>query len=496
MPTGEAPSRPPLARGPVLAAAGTVAVVLTALSGLYGYHRDELYFRMLPPAWGYVDQPFLAPFLARTITSVVDQPWALRVPSTVAAAVTVVLVAQVTRELGGGRRAQGLAAWGAGFGAYPLVFGHLLLTSGLDLLAWVALLLCLVRALLRGTPYGDRWWLGVGAAAGLATWDKLLVGLLLASLAVGLALVGPRRLPWRWVAGAVGVALVLALPTLLFQAGHGWPQVAMGRALGAKHAGQTRLLMWPLLLVLLGPGLVLLCWRGLTALWRRPEWRPLRSLPVAFVVLLALTFVGGGQPYYPLGLLVVLYAAGCATVAPTATRWWHGWGAAVLANALVAAVISLPLVPQSVLGATPLTAVDAAAGDQVGWPTYVRQVARVRQGLDAGDRSAAILVAGNYGEAGALARYGAPYGLPQAYSGHNALGDVVPPDTRVVAVVVGSGAVRAASRVATCTVRARLDDGEDLAVPVANEEQGQPVAVCRDPRTTWAQAWPQFRHLD
>ena len=51
----------PLARGPVVAAMLALGALLVATSNTYGYHRDELYFRMLDPAWGYVDQPPLTP---------------------------------------------------------------------------------------------------------------------------------------------------------------------------------------------------------------------------------------------------------------------------------------------------------------------------------------------------------------------------------------------------------------------------------------------------
>lgn len=130
VPTGylEQPPRsavPPLARGPVLSAMAAVAVLLTVFSAGYGYHRDELYFRMLAPAWGYIDQPPLTPLLVHLFsTFVADEAWAVRIPATMAATASVLVLALTTRELGGGRAAQGLCAWAYAFAAFPLLMGR------------------------------------------------------------------------------------------------------------------------------------------------------------------------------------------------------------------------------------------------------------------------------------------------------------------------------------------------------------------------------------
>src|SRR6185312_10998738 len=143
--------RPPLALLPV----GLVAAGVVALLGLtvtrYGYHRDELYFRLLGdhPAWGYVDQPPLVPLAGRASTALFgDSLWALRLPAIAMAAVLVVLLALLARELGGGATAQTLAALGGASG-FPLLDGHLLSTGTFDVPVWVGVCLLVTRALLR-----------------------------------------------------------------------------------------------------------------------------------------------------------------------------------------------------------------------------------------------------------------------------------------------------------------------------------------------------------
>jgi hypothetical protein len=485
-----APDLPPFAARPVAVAAAALAVLLTATSAGYGFHRDELYFRMLPPAWGYVDQPPFIPLLSRTLAAVVDQPWFVRIPATVAAVASVVVLALVTREVGGGRVAQTLSAWAAATGAFTLADGHVLLTSTIDLVVWPLVCLFALKAVRRD----PRWWLATGAVTGLATYNRLLVALLVAGLAVGLAAFGPRaafRSGWLW--GGVGLTAVLAAPNIAYQVLNDWPQLRMGAALGAHHGASVRVLMWPYLPLLTGPVFVPVVIAGIVRPFLRPEWRDVRFVVGALPVVVVATFVGGAQVYYPLGILAVLLAIGWAWIARLYTRVARGWVAAIAVNAAVAALIGLPLVPVSLLPSTPIGAINQVARDSVGWPRYTQEIASVvlaarARGLDP------IVVTGNYGEAGAVARYGPEAGIgARVYSGQNALGDTMPPESARDVVYVGfipTG--MAATWFASCRVEATLDNG----VGVDNEEQGRQVALCTGRRVPWTTIWPQVVHLD
>jgi len=61
-----------------------------------------------------------------------------------------------------------------------------------------------------------------------------------------------------------------------------------------------------------------------------------------------------------------------------------------------------------------------------------------------------------------------------------------------VVLVVGYQLKAVRDLFGSCDVVGRLDNG----VGVDNEEQGAPLAICRDPRRPWSAVWPRFRHLD
>jgi 4-amino-4-deoxy-L-arabinose transferase-like glycosyltransferase len=479
--TDETPtSPPPVSWRRVLLPAGVVAVVLTATSNGYGFDRDELYFAMLRPAWGYVDQPPLTPLLAHVLAAAYDGgPWVIRIPATLCAAACVVVTALVSRELGGGAKVQAWTAWGMATTTAVLVFGHVLLTSSFDLVAWGLVCLCVLRAEVRDRP---RWWLVAGAVAGVATYNKLLVVVLLGGIALGLALVGPRRRlgsPYVW--GGAGLTLLIGLPNVVYQLTHDLPQLRVGRALSENNAGDVRPFMWVFLVIALGPPLVVIWLAGLRALWRDAR---VRFLVVVVAVVVLFTFVSGAQPHYPMFVLPVPFAAGVVAMERHLGRVW----AALFAlNGAVSAMIALPLVPVGSVGATPIPDVNLLAQDSIGWPAYVEQIGAAYDALP--DRSHAVVFTSNYGEAGAVARLRPD--IP-VFSGQNALYEQArPPDGTTTVVFVG-GQLPDARGLFTCRVVGRLDNGVD----VDNEEQGQPVAVCRDPRLPWAQIRERLHHLD
>ena len=171
-----------LARRPLLVVAGAVAALLVATSWRYGYHRDELYFLVAGrhPDWGYPDQPPLTPILARLMDSIgPGSVVVLRLPSALAAAAPVLLAGMTAREMGGGTRAQLLAAASIGVAGITLVTGHFVSTTTYDVLFSAALTWLLARAVRTG----ENWLLlPAGLALGLGLLNKSLIGVLAAAL--------------------------------------------------------------------------------------------------------------------------------------------------------------------------------------------------------------------------------------------------------------------------------------------------------------------------
>ncbi|WP_223198972.1 glycosyltransferase family 39 protein [Solihabitans fulvus] len=469
------------------------AAVLTALSGRYGFHRDELYFLAAGnhPAWGYVDQPPLTPLLARLSTTVFgDTPVGLRVVATLLGAATVLLAAAAAREFGGGRGPQVATALSTALSGFILGVTHLVSTITPDLVVWLAVGVLVVRVLRTGD---GRWWLAVGAAVGVGLTNKWLVLLLIAALGVSLLAVGPRRvLRSGWLVAGAAIALLVAAPIVLWQATHGWPQLTVAAGISASDGLKNRVMFVPDQLIYLSPVLVPVWLAGLLRPWRDPRLRWARAVALAYPVLCLEILLLGGKPYYALPMLLLFVAAGAEPVLDwlARRRAWRWASVAAAVGIVVSVLIGLPVLPERALG--PVLAVNKESGEQVGWPRFVDTVAAAWQRIPPEQRGTAVILTRNYGQAGAIQRYGPERGLPTPYSGHMSYADWGPPPDTM------TGPVLLVGRFPDDTLRVRFADCHEVArndngVGVANDEQGTPVTLCSRPAEPWSRLWPGLR---
>lgn len=225
---------------------------------------------------------------------------------------------------------------------------------------------------------------------------------------------------------------------------------------------------------------------------------------VAAVFTLVLMFALGGKPYYAGAVFTVLFAAGAVrferqlVVRRSVARGaWRGRRASMtfsmLASAAVAAPIALPVLPAAVLHTIALQKINYDLTETIGWPKLVSLVGHEYHSLPSAEQEHTAILTGNYGEAGAVDRYGASDGLPQAYSGQNNFWLFGPPrvtDTAVVAVDVDPALLKRTfahvRRVAT------FYNG----VGVSDDEQGAPLFLASGLQSSWETVWAEFRQYD
>jgi hypothetical protein len=189
-------------------------------------------------------------------------------------------------------------------------------------------------------------------------------------------------------------------------------------------------------------------------------------------------------------------------------RWRRSWllplYAAVLAlGGALTAPLALPLMPVEsyiayarALGHTPSTEEDKEIGalpqhfaDMFGWEELAATVAGVYHGLSPEEQADCAIVADNYGEAGAIDRFGRRWGLPRASSGHNNYWLWGPPRVSGRCVIVlGSS---------TDELEPQCESVEHAATFTAPYvmpyEDRLPIHVCRGLRASFVEIWPMAK---
>lgn len=494
-------------------ALGVLAVQWPAiLSGGFGMFRDEFYYVACSGrlAWGYVDHPPLSIFFLRLLRLAFgDSLTAMRLAAALAVALLAWLAAGLAKEMGGSRFAQFLAALACGVAPVYLAVGSFYSMNIFEPLCWMGCAWIVLR--LAGGGRRELW-LPFGVLAGLALLNKHSMLFFGAALAAGLLLTKERRLlagKWPWIGGAV--ALWFLFPNLLWLARNHWATLEfMRNAQQWKNLPMSPLEFFKAQVLLQHPLTLPLWLAGLGAFLFHPALKKYRFCGLAFAFLFVLFVAQRGKPYYLSPFFPLLLAAGAVLADRMAAgrigRAARGvYAALLLFGGLALLPMWVPLLPVEgqirytrAIGMAPpqmergrATELHQVYADRFGWKEMVAEVARAYDSLSAQERAECAIYTENYGQAGAVDLFGPRHGLPKAISGHNNYW-LWGPGARSGGVLIIIGGDRedhlqAYEEVALFTIHENK-----YAVP---SETNLPIWICRHPKVTLEQIWPQVKHF-
>ena len=477
--------------------------------------RDEMYYLAAAQHldFGYVEYPpfvALAAAFSRGIFG--DSVFAIRLLPGLAAAVVVILTANMAAILGGGWATQALAAVAVALAPVFMGSSGLLTMDPFDQLWWTLAAWVLVGLIKQQEP---RRWLIFGVAVGLGLLTKLTMSFFVMALLAGLLLSESRKLLFnRWLIFAGLIAFAIVSPYLVWQALHGFPVIEYTGSYASGKTFQATPLDFLLQQVLTVNPFSLPLWLGgLYFLFFVPAGRPYRAFGWAYLILFVFFMLHKAKFYWLSPSYPVLFAAAAYGL----QRWieqrprigWlrpaYSWILSILGMLLVP--FSIPILPpetfillnasvgnagevkQEMLVASELPQNYA---DRYGWREMVAAVRQAYETLAPEEQAEACILTENYGEAGAVDYYGPELGLPGAITGHNSYflwgprgctGEVIISIGRPLRDLSGSFESVEAGPSWSCR----------YCMP---HENGAPIFIARGLQVPMEQAWPSVKAFD
>lgn len=405
----------------------------------FGFQRDELLHLALGDhlAWGYKEVPPFIALLGKINSDVLGgSVFATRIFSTIAAGLIIWFTGLITVELGGRKFAITLACLALIFSPAFLASDYLFQPVVFDQLWWV---LAVYLAIKYINTSSIKYLYFIGVVVGIGLLTKYTMGFFALALIIGLLLTKQRRIfsnKHFWF--AILVALIIFLPTVVWEATHHFPFFTHMSQLQKNQLQYVKPGNF-IIQQLLVNGLTVIIWvTGFFFLLFAFKLRKYQFVAFAYIATFLFLLEMNGKNYYLFGAYPALFAAGAYGF----ERW--------IKNAAVRTVIvlfftlpALGIIP-ILLPVLPLDTTLASCdrinkkypflhfistwedhklhrtsqdfGDMFGWDEITKKVDSVYQSLTPDQQKRTIIFADNYGEAGAIHHYGRQYHLPEPIS--------------------------------------------------------------------------------
>lgn len=509
---------PPLAVGALAVLAGAKLLLHLFTNGNYGYFIDELYYIACSEHldFGYVDHPPLSVvvlWLSRAVLG--DSLPALRFLPALAGAATVFLAGMIARSFGGRRFAQVVAGIAVIISPLFLYMNTIVSMNVYDVLIWAlaAWLVALIINREEGVSV-PKLWLLLGLVLGVGLQNKISVLFFGFALVVGLLLTSQRRhliTAWPWAAGAISFGIFL--PHIIWQMANDWPtlefihnaSVLKNRPMSVfEFLGAQMLELHPLNQILLFLGL----WFFLIS----RTGKPYRLFGWMYLALFAVLVTRNAKPYYAGPIYPLMLAGGGVAVELLIARTRKGWPQFVVVVLLVVsgatlAPMALPVLPvetfiryqHRLLGGTIPSSEQKEVGplpqhyaDMFGNEEMVALVAEVFHELTPEERARCTIWGMAYPQAGAVDFFGPRYGLPKAISSHNNYW-LWGPGKGTGEILISAGLNEEILGELYEEVSVARTFHHPYAMPWRNNH---PIFLCRRPRVSLKEAWPEFKHFE
>lgn len=486
------------------------AVIHLVFINQYNYFRDELYYIACGNhlAFGYVDQPPFVAIIAFFSTRLFgDSLSAIRIFSILAGAVTVFVTGMITKEIGGSRFAQILAALMVTIAPVYLFLFHILSMNSFDIMFWAISFHILVIIVKSGN---SKLWVWFGVVIGAGLQNKISIAFLIIGLGAGLILTTNRKYlkdKFFWL-GALA-AFIIFLPYLIWQISNGFPTIEfMRNASNLKNLPLSPVQFISGQLLDMHPVSFLFSLFGLYFLFFTQTGKPYRIFGWMYLVIFLFLMFTKAKVYYLSPANPIMFVFGAIAVERFIVRFNQKWLKPAVITILiglgtVTAPLALPILPiegfinySITLGITPdageinrIGVLPQHFADMFGWENMAEQVAKVYISLTPEEQKKCGIFAHNYGEAGAIDFYGMKYGLPNAICRHNSYWHWGYDTSRTEIMIVIGGNIEDHMQ----TYRDVKTSGiivNEYSMPYENN---LPIYICRDLKIDFKEVWKRVR---
>jgi hypothetical protein len=475
----------------------------------YGFYGDELYYLACSKHldFGYVDHPPLVALLTFITTWIFGETMiSLRFLSGLAGAITVLLSSQIAKKFGGGKFAQALAALSVCFApAFPALSSFFSMNP-IDIMLCTLFIVLLLKTIETPSPAN---WIVLGVLIGIGLLNKYTFLVLGFSLLVSLIVTKQRKLlksPWIYISGVI--AFLIFLPHILWQIHNNWPTLEfMSNVTKYKNLPLSPAAFFMQLNISLNPFTLPLWLCGLLYLIFSKKNRELRFLGWMSVVFIAVYVFQNSKVYYIAPIFPLLLSSGAVVIERFSQNhqiFWPKWISAstIIISGLLLMPLATPLLPveqfirySKTLGLWNLIRMEKGEGDTLplhfvhrfGWEELVDTIAKVYNTLPEGDREKCAILTSWYGIAGAVDHFGPRLNLPKAISNHNSYWMWGPRDY--------SGDLVLAVGINSRLLSQYFDSVEPVSYYRNQYAYDQAIFLCKKPRYSLKEVWPQIKHF-